>query len=167
MKEVSRVNVTNRYLGNGDQVTITRYYEANHRCKKIKPKKHFVFRWLTGNQSYVEGFMARITNEEQVSVVVKPVTPGNHPAKIDGDVVFTSSDDTVATVVSTGQFGAMVTAVGVGAAQITAVFDARLGDEVLNITLSGAVEVVDAEASNGTLEFGTPELQPPVTPPAP
>jgi len=104
--------------------------------------------------------MTRLTTEEQVSVVVRPVTRGGHPAKIDGDVVFTSSDDTVATVTSTGQFGAVVKAVGVGAAQITATFDGDTGEGVRSIVLSGAIEVVDAQAENGVLEFGTPELQP-------
>lgn len=136
--------------------TITTQYIA-----KAKPKKLFTLRWKTGNQSYVEGFMARITNEEQISVVVAPKTPGNHPAKIDGNVTFSSSDETVATVVSTGQFGARVTGVAAGAAVITASFDADMGEGVSTITLTGAIEVVDAQAVTGVLEFGTPELQPP------
>lgn len=125
-----------------------------------RKKKKFIFRWYFGVNSFVEGYMARITTEEQVSVVVKPVTRGGNPAKIDGDVVFTSSDDTVATVTSTGQFGAVVKAVGVGATQIVAKFDADLGGEIREIVLSGAVEVVEPEADNGVLEFGAPELQP-------
>lgn len=132
------------------------------------PTVPYVFRWFTGVNSFTEGFMTRLTTEEQVTVVVQPVTRGGHPAKIDGDVVFTSSDDAVATVTSTGQFGAMVKAVGVGAAQITASFDGDMGEGTRSIVLSGAVEVVDAEAENGVLTFGTPELQPaaPETPAA-
>lgn len=134
------------------------------RLRVQAPQKLYTFQWRIGNQSYVEGLMARITNEEQVQVVVKPVTPGNHPAKIDGNVTFTSSDETVATVTSTGQFGATVASVGVGAAQITATFDADMGEGVRTVTLSGAVEVVAAEANSGVLEFGTPELIPTAPP---
>ena len=145
--------------------TTTWYREA-----KAEGDKCFTFRWKFGNQSYVEGFMARITNEEQVSVVVTPKTPGNHPARIDGNVEFSSSDETVATVVSTGQFGAVVKGVAAGAAVITATFDADLGEGVTTVTLTGALEVVDAQAVTGVLEFGTPEFQPeapaPEAPPA-
>lgn len=144
--------------GGSWQQSETVYEGRKHRVPKAK---HFTFRWLIGNQMFVEGLMARITLEQQVSVVVKPVTLGKNPAKIDGDVVFTSSDESVATVTSTGQFGAVVKAVGVGAAQITASFDADLdADETRTIVLSGAVEVVDAEAETGVLEFGEPELIP-------
>lgn len=160
MKKLKLVSlsVTKEKKGCLGRKTTTKVYAP----KKWKPKKWFTFRWFLGSgiQSYVEGYMARITTEEQVSVVVTPVTPGNHPAKIDGDVTFTSSDESVATVVSTGQFGAMVTAVSKGAAQITATFDADLGEGLRSIELSGAVEVVDAEAITGVLEFGTPELVP-------
>lgn len=157
-KASSRSVTRKRITRCGDEIITTTYY---HKKKRLKPSKFFVFRWSTGNQSYVEGFMARITNEEQVSVVVAPKTPGNHPAKIDGNVTFLSSDETVAKVASTGQFGAVVTGVSAGAAVITASFDADIGEGVSTITLTGAIEVVDAQAVTGVLEFGTPELQPP------
>lgn len=132
------------------------------RCRKpIKPRKRFVFRWATGIQSYVEGLMARITNEQQVAVSVAPKTAAGRPAVIDGDVAFASSDPTVATVESTGQLTGLVRAVGPGVAQITAVFDADLDvGEVREITMSGAVEVVAAEAETAEIVFGEPELTP-------
>jgi hypothetical protein len=129
--------------------------------KKLKAHKLFVFRWKTGVQSFVEGFMARITTEEQVDVTVRPLTAAGNPAAIDGDVVWTSSDPAVATVTSTGPLTATVAAVGVGASQIVAKFDADLDvGELREIELSGAIEVVGAEAQTGEIVFGDPTIKP-------
>ena len=107
--------------------------------------------------------MARITNEQQVSVKVVAKTAAGNPARIDGDVLFSSSDPAVASVEATGPDTAVVKALAVGATQITATFDADLDEgEVREIVLSGAVEVVEAEAEVGELQFGDPELQTPV-----
>jgi Bacterial Ig-like domain (group 2) len=131
------------------------------RKKKCKPWKRFVFRWATGIQSFVEGYMARITTEEQVAVSVEPKTAAGRPAAIDGDVVWSSDNENVATVTSTGPNSAMVKSVAKGAAVISAVFDADLDvGELREIILTGAIEVVDAEAVTGELVFGTPELTP-------
>lgn len=104
--------------------------------------------------------MARITNEEQVSVTVRPLTAHNKPATIDGNVEFASSDPAVATVASTGPLTAMVVAVAAGVCQITASFDADLGTGVRPVEMSGALEVVGAEATTAEIVFGTPEAQP-------
>lgn len=129
--------------------------------RKIKPHKRFVFRWATGTQSYVEGLMARITNEQQVSATVAPKTAAGRPAAIDGAVAWASSDPTIATVESTGTLTGLVKAVAPGVAQIFAVFDADLDvGEVREITLTGAIEVVAAEAETGEITFGAPELTP-------
>ena len=105
--------------------------------------------------------MARITTEEQVSVSVEPKTAAGRPAAIDGDVVWSSDNENVATVTSTGPNSAMVKSVAKGAAVISAVFDADLDvGELREIILTGAIEVVDAEAVTGELVFGTPELTP-------
>lgn len=103
--------------------------------------------------------MARLTNEQKVRVTVSPKTGGGHAAKIDGAVKFTSSDESVATVEAIDDTSATVTAVAPGVAQITASFDADLGDGVREITASGAVEVVEAEAATGEIVFGDPENQ--------
>ncbi len=105
--------------------------------------------------------MANITTEQRVAITVAPKTAAGNPAQIDGDVVFTSSDEAVATVVSTGPLSAMVTAVGLGVAQINATFDADLdaGEERM-VPASGAVNVVGAEAETAEIVFGTPELNP-------
>ena len=135
-----------------------------------KPKVTASLRWsIAGSQSYVEGTntMARITNEQSVNISVTPRTQGGNPAPIDGDVAFSSSDEAVAVILNASGRGCTVKAVGLGAAQITAIFDARLGEEVVNVTASGALEVVDAEATTAEIVFGevflTP-VDPPVDP---
>jgi uncharacterized protein YjdB len=105
--------------------------------------------------------MARITNEQQVAVSVAPKTAAGRPAAIDGIVSWASSDPLVATVTSTGPLSALVVAVGAGVAQISAVFDADLDEgEVREITRTGAIEVVNAEAEGAEIVFGAPELTP-------
>lgn len=122
--------------------------------------EQFSYRWQWGRQSFVEGMMARITNEEQVSVTVVPKTPAGRPARIDGDVEWSSSDTAVATVVPTGPLSARVISVAPGVTQIFAVFDADLGEGVRPVEMSGALEVVEAEATAGEIVFGAPELKP-------
>lgn len=147
---------TNPY---GTSVKTTSYYTVAK--KRRDPKRKFTFRWKTGIQTYVEGLMARITLEERVSAVVAPVTAKGNPARIDGAVAFASSDEAVATVVALDDTTVQVTAVGLGVAQISATFDADMdAGEIREVVLTGAVEVVEAEAVGGELVFGTPELQP-------
>ncbi len=103
--------------------------------------------------------MARITNEQRVLVTVAPKTAAGNPAPIDGAVIFRSSDPAVAVVEPVDEGSAFVIAVAPGVAQITAAFDADLGEGVRNVTASGALEVVAAEAVTGEIVFGEPELQ--------
>ncbi len=101
----------------------------------------------------------RLTTEQQARVEVKPKTQGGHDAPIDGEVTFESSDPLVAEITVTGPASATIRAIDPGAAQITASFDADLGEGVRRIELSGAIEVVNAEAVTGELVFGEPEQQ--------
>lgn len=119
------------------------------------------FRFWVNPQSYMEGNKMRLTNEQQVVVTVAPKTAAGRDAPVDGDVVFASSDDSVATV-TPGDDGksATVTAVAPGIAQITARFDADLGEGTREIEASGALEVVDAEAATAEIVFGEPTLKP-------
>lgn len=103
--------------------------------------------------------MARITTEQKVRVTVQPLTASGKPAKIDGSVKFTSSDEAVASVTAENATSATVVAVAEGAAQIVATFDADLGEGVREITASGALEVVSPEAESAEIVFGTPEPQ--------
>lgn len=103
--------------------------------------------------------MARITTEEQVSISVAPKTAHGNPAPIDGNVDFQSSDPAVATVTSTGPLSAVVKSVAPGVAQIIATFDADLGAGVRPVEMTGAIEVVPAEAVTAEITFGTPEVK--------
>lgn len=104
--------------------------------------------------------MARITNEQQVTVMVAPKTAAGRAATIDGAVEFASSDPAVATVESTGPLSGLVKSVVPGVAQISATFDADLGDGVREVVMTGAIEVVAAEAVTAEITFGDPELIP-------
>lgn len=104
--------------------------------------------------------MARITTEQTVSVTVAPKTAAGNPAPIDGAVEFASSDVTVAIVEQLDAVSARVIPVAVGVVQITAVFDADLGEGVREVEASGALEVVAAEAVTAEIVFGTPVLIP-------
>jgi len=115
-----------------------------------------------GPNHYFEGVtLMRLTNEQRVLITAIAVTAAGNPAPIDGAVTFTSSDETVARVDVVDATSAYVTAVGPGASQVLASFDADLGEGVRTIELSGAIEVVPAEAERGEIQFGEPELIPP------
>jgi hypothetical protein len=143
-----------------EEVTVERLLREFRPLWAERGRKHFTFRWHSGRQAYVEGTMARITTEQQVAVSVAPKTAAGRDAQIDGQVAFESSDPAVALVVSTGPMSALVKAVAPGVCQIFAAFDADLGEGVRAIELSGALEVVAAEAVGAEIVFGTPEPQP-------
>ncbi len=106
--------------------------------------------------------MARITTEQRVLLTVNPLTEGGNPAAIGGPVLFDSSAPDVVSIEQVDDRSAWAVATGAtGAAQILASFDADLGEGVRTVELSGALEVVSAEAVTGEIVFGTPELIPP------
>lgn len=127
-----------------------------------RPKGVARLRWAINPQSYFEGAThVRITNEQRVLLTVVALTAAGFPAAIDGDVIFTTSDAAVANIERVNANSAYVNGGNAaGAALITATFDADLGEGVRTITLTGAVEVVQAEAATGVLTFGEPELKP-------
>jgi len=106
--------------------------------------------------------MARLTTEEVFEqATVHPVTAKRKPAPIDGAVVWTSSDEAVATVTSVDDVTARIAPVAPGVCQITAVCDADMDpSEERQITATGAIEVVAAEAVTVEIDFGTPTLSP-------
>lgn len=123
-------------------------------------ERFFTLRWSTGRQSFIEGNRMRITNEQQVGFTVEPKTAAGNAAPIDGEIEVSSSDEAVCTVEKTGPNAGLVKAVGPGVAQIFASFDADLGEGVRAVEMSGAIEVVQAEAETAEIVFGTPELKP-------
>lgn len=102
----------------------------------------------------------RLTTEQSVVVAIVLLTAAGNPAEPDGPATWTSSDPDVATVTPdpSDPTKAVVKAVGPGAAQITATVDADLSEGVRELTASGVVEVVRAEAQTLQLVFGDPSL---------
>jgi Big-like domain-containing protein len=94
----------------------------------------------------------------QLHVAVAYADADGHPATVDGDVTWTSSDDTIATVTADGAASALCAAVGLGTAQITASADADLGQGVRALLTVFDVTVVAGEAVAGTISpVGDPE----------
>jgi hypothetical protein len=90
----------------------------------------------------------------QVPVKVTYVDAGGNPAKIDGEVAWASSDDTIAVVFmsSTDSSEAIIRPIGpVGQCQITATADADLGAGVRNIITPLDLTVVAGEAMSGSI----------------
>jgi hypothetical protein len=91
---------------------------------------------------------------KQVHVQVAYVDAGGNPATIDGDVVWDTSDDTIAGVsVDTSDSTKALVRSGtkLGQAQITATADADLGDGTREIITPMDVSVVAGEAVAGTI----------------
>lgn len=104
----------------------------------------------------------------QVHAQVSYVDAGGNPAKVDGDVRWNSSDDSIATVTvdSADSAKALVRTAGkVGQVQITATADADLGEGVRPLVTPMDVEVVAGEAVSGTITpVGSAEPIPHVEP---
>jgi len=85
-----------------------------------------------------------------------------NPAKVDGDVTWTSSDETIATVIvnTTDSTSCTINAVGaLGNAQVTATADADLGSGTRNIITLLDITAVAGEAVAGTITI-TGEARP-------
>lgn len=138
------------------------------KSKRKKSKARLLFRVKTGTQSFVEGKKMRMTNENEFDVEVEsPKTAAGNPARLDGAARFESSDESVATVIQTGDYTATIRAV-LGAdlgptgktIQVVARADADLGEGVREIVGTMAVEVVPAEAATFELKAGEVRLSP-------
>jgi hypothetical protein len=91
----------------------------------------------------------------QVGVQVSYVDAKGNPAVVDGDVAWSSSDESIATVTVDTADSTKATVVGVGTvlgiAQVIATADADLGQGVRQIMTTADVEVVAGEAIAGTI----------------
>lgn len=144
-----------------DFIKVVTELAAIFRPAWIRRGEQFTYRWQLG-QNIAEGMKMRITNEQRVKVSVQPLTAAGNPATIDGEVTFASSDVTVATIERISANECWVNSVNGanGATQVSASFDADLGEGVRPVEMSGALEVVPAEAVTAEITFGTPELKP-------
>ena len=105
--------------------------------------------------------MLKLTDEQKVALSIDPRTAAGNPASVDGVPVWTSSDpDIVALEVAEDGKSAVATAAGgLGAAQVSVVADADLGEGVRELTGVLDIEVLAAEAVELGITAGTPELK--------
>jgi hypothetical protein len=105
--------------------------------------------------------MLKLTTTQQSALSISPVDRKGKPAEVES-IVFTSSDETVATVTqdTADPRKALLKAVNTGTAQINVTADPKLGDEVGAITGTLDVTVVAAEAVSLSIGTGTVEEQP-------
>jgi len=104
--------------------------------------------------------MTQLTETQQVSGTVTPVTAKGSPAEVQASV-FSSSDTSVLEVIqdTVDPLKFVAKAVAPGAAQVQWNADADLGDGVVPISAVGDITVVAGMAVGGTITFGTPEEQ--------
>jgi hypothetical protein len=105
-----------------------------------------------------------LPDDKQVDLQISYVDAKGHPAAVDGDVVWSSSDDTICsvTVAPTDSTKArLLSGVNLGNAQISATADADLGAGVSQIITPFDVSVVAGSAVAGTI---TPGEAVPITP---
>jgi hypothetical protein len=92
--------------------------------------------------------------DKQVVMKVSYVDAHGNPAKVDGDVVWASSDDDILNVQrnedDTTQCRVMPMG-EVGQAQVTATADADLGDGTRELVCTAEIEVIGGEAVGGTI----------------
>lgn len=99
--------------------------------------------------------MYNLPVDHQVNMEVTYVDANNNPAKVDGEVVWTSSDTTIVTINVDAQDSAICSVVPVGKAgqvQVTATADADLGSGVRSLVTICDIEVVAGEAVAGSIQ---------------
>lgn len=99
-----------------------------------------------------------LTDEQKVTLTLKPLTAAGNPARVDGVPVWSQSNaDVLDLEVAADGMTAVALAKGLGPSQISVVADADLGDGVREITAVQDVVVKAAEAVTLGIEAGTPE----------
>jgi hypothetical protein len=106
-------------------------------------------------------YMLLLTVTQKASLTLDPRDAKGNPAVLDGVPVWTSSDAAVVEVTPAEDgLSAVVRAVGpVGAAQVNVTADARLGEEVVNLSGVLDVQVQAGEAVSLGIATGAPEEQ--------
>lgn len=106
----------------------------------------------------------------QVQMQVSYVDAGGNAATVDGEVVWASSNEAIATAIADASDSTLVTVTPVGPAgqvQITATVDADLGAGVRSLITIADIEVVAGEAIAGTISpVGEPTAAVPAAPAA-
>jgi hypothetical protein len=102
----------------------------------------------------------KLPDDKDLKVSVQYVDKKGHPAEIDGEVTWTTSDEMIVNVgVQSGDSTKALIHPGanLGQAQITATADADLGEGVTEVICTFDVEIVAGTAVSGTI---TPEGEP-------
>lgn len=131
---------------------------AGHHPPRPKPNFLVYLRFGTYSVTFEGNHMASdLPDDKTASATVTPLDAKGNPAQVEaGSAVWTSSDESVATVVAdpTNELGATVTPVGpLGSAQIKMECDADLGAGVQSIAFLGDINVIAGQAVGGTIAF--------------
>jgi len=109
-----------------------------------------------------------LTDVQQVTLNVSPVSARGNPALLDGTPVWTTSDDLLVSVMPSGDgLSALVVATGkVGSCQVSVTADADLGEGVKQLT--GVIDIVVQPSMAVSLGINStkPVDAEPITPPA-
>jgi hypothetical protein len=109
----------------------------------------------------MDSVLKPMTTTQQLTVSINPLDRQKKPAKVDGAAVFTSSDESVATVTGNDDgLSALVVARGVGNYSISVSADADLGEGVVTIVGTATGTVTQGEAVSIDVVSGEPEEQP-------
>jgi uncharacterized protein YjdB len=102
-----------------------------------------------------------LTDTQKVSCTIAPLNAKGNPAPVDGVPEWSSSNPSVATVTPAADgLSAVVTAVGIGVAQISVVADADMdAGETRELTGTLDIDVRASEAVTLSITAGAPEEQ--------
>lgn len=102
-----------------------------------------------------------INNEQQVVVELHPVTPGGHPAPLDGAPTWTKiSGDSEITVSEDGMSATLVSSDNPGDSEFLVKADADLGSGVVEVSDMIRLSVAGAQAASLGLVAGEPTPKP-------
>ena len=124
------------------------------------------FDWTIGPvtnkvQGKQETMQIKLTNEQQVSVTLKPRTDAGKPAKLDGAPTWeVVSGESTVTAAEDGLSALIVSSDNPGDTQILVKADADIGEGVEEISEILEVTVAGASAKNLGITVGTPENKP-------
>lgn len=130
----------------------------------VKPTPQYK-KWPALFREISMGF--RLTDSQRVTLTPRFADKHGHPAEVDGiPEWFTDNSDVVALQPAADGKSCVVSALGaLGSATITMKADARLGEGVVDLFGTLVIDVTGGEATQVTLEAGTPEEIPDEPPP--
>lgn len=136
------------------------FHCCHHRGKHRKGKLLFTV-FYPHLKLYLKGITHMVlTDTQKVNLSISPVDAKGKPAKIDGVPSWTSSDETILSLVPAADgLSAVAVAGDPGHAQVSVTADADLGEGVTGITGTLEVDVEAGEAVSLNITAGAPEPQ--------